>query len=309
MFPVLVRRMRQHPRPTPPHFDVARQVPVPPLLRCSEQGSTGKEAAPLACSSSTSSNSRLGAGARVLARFDGRTRWYPGTVLIAHEDGTFAIKFDTGEEKKHLPTKYVKPMERDSTGVAIAASLSPGPTTEMPAATSDTRTQSMRNSLAGSRSIPHDGGSQKLVELLNGIGKTSPSWSLLRLISAEVRSVPEDVLLDIPKAVLRSLLEHLHVLIEQACKSTAAGGPNDEDRSQSAGADLADDSDEEIAAAASTCSHALDAALLLLSIITVPKVRRPLVSLHLCFERDTHEESVSTCAHADSPRYPDRRGP
>ena len=48
-------------------------------------------------------------GDRVLARFKGRARWYPGVVCAANADGTFAIDYDDGDQEKHVLGRHIRP--------------------------------------------------------------------------------------------------------------------------------------------------------------------------------------------------------
>ena len=47
-------------------------------------------------------------GSRIRARFAGRTRWYPGVVVDAHDDGSYAIHYDDGDEEDHVAPVHIK---------------------------------------------------------------------------------------------------------------------------------------------------------------------------------------------------------
>ena len=44
----------------------------------------------------------LEVGDKVEARYRGRARWFPGTVMRRNRDGTFEIKYDDGEHGSGL---------------------------------------------------------------------------------------------------------------------------------------------------------------------------------------------------------------
>ena len=48
-------------------------------------------------------------GDRVLARFKGRARWYPGIVCAANADGTFAVDYDDGDKEEHVLEQHIRP--------------------------------------------------------------------------------------------------------------------------------------------------------------------------------------------------------
>ena len=56
-------------------------------------------------------------GMRVVGRFAGGRRWYPGRVRALHDDGTVHVAYDDGDEE-HAPRRLVKP---DDTKPAAAA--------------------------------------------------------------------------------------------------------------------------------------------------------------------------------------------
>lgn len=48
-------------------------------------------------------------GARILARFEGKKRWYPATVRAANADGTFAVDYQDGDFEERVLADHVKP--------------------------------------------------------------------------------------------------------------------------------------------------------------------------------------------------------
>eukprot|EP00325_Prymnesiales_sp_UTEX-LB-985_P003595 CAMPEP_0174712708 /NCGR_PEP_ID=MMETSP1094-20130205/13617_1 /TAXON_ID=156173 /ORGANISM="Chrysochromulina brevifilum, Strain UTEX LB 985" /LENGTH=456 /DNA_ID=CAMNT_0015911805 /DNA_START=57 /DNA_END=1423 /DNA_ORIENTATION=- len=79
------------------------------------------------------------AGARVLARFKGKKRWYPATVREANADGTFAVDYEDGDfeesvradhvkpDTSHMPTKVVRPPPKERISKRSGPSEKPGP--------------------------------------------------------------------------------------------------------------------------------------------------------------------------------------
>ena len=54
------------------------------------------------------SGSNFEVGQRVRARFEGRLRWFPGTVRAANADGTYAIDYDDGDAEDAVQAAHIK---------------------------------------------------------------------------------------------------------------------------------------------------------------------------------------------------------
>jgi len=50
-------------------------------------------------------------GARVEARFEGGDQWYPGKIFSAHDDGTYYIRFDDGDEEDRVPAASIRKVD------------------------------------------------------------------------------------------------------------------------------------------------------------------------------------------------------
>ena len=48
-------------------------------------------------------------GQSVDARFEGRSRWFPGVIQHINEDGTLAINYDDGDQEERVLQKHVRP--------------------------------------------------------------------------------------------------------------------------------------------------------------------------------------------------------
>jgi hypothetical protein len=110
-----------------------------------------------------------------------------------------------------------------------------------------------------------EGSSERLLELLEGIDASAePARSLIASIASEVRAMPETALLAVPTPSLRALFDALQLVIERA---TAEPGEGEGDA-------MDDEEDEggEDTGGATLRAHALEATLLLLSLVSVPKM-------------------------------------
>ena len=47
-------------------------------------------------------------GARVDTRYRGRSKYYPGAVAAVHDDGTYDIDYDDGEQEKHVVPELIR---------------------------------------------------------------------------------------------------------------------------------------------------------------------------------------------------------
>ena len=71
--------------------------------------------------------SGLSEGARVEARYRGKSKWYAGKVGRAHADGTYDVDYDDGEAERNVRAELVRPSlgsgggGGDATGGATAA--------------------------------------------------------------------------------------------------------------------------------------------------------------------------------------------
>ena len=51
------------------------------------------------------------AGTQVLARYKGKKKWYPGTVMKRNDDGTYEIMYDDGDKESGVSADFVKAAE------------------------------------------------------------------------------------------------------------------------------------------------------------------------------------------------------
>ena len=49
-------------------------------------------------------------------RYQGRSKWYPGAVRRAHDDGTLDIDYDDGEHERRVDEKHVRPLDDEPGG-------------------------------------------------------------------------------------------------------------------------------------------------------------------------------------------------
>jgi hypothetical protein len=55
-------------------------------------------------------------GAKVEARYRGKTRYYPGRISRDRGDGTYDIDYDDGEKEQRVMAELIKPLELDLSG-------------------------------------------------------------------------------------------------------------------------------------------------------------------------------------------------
>ena len=74
--------------------------------------------------SSGTASGMLRPGAAVTARFQMRTRWYPGVVRQINDDGTVMVDYDDGDHEPAVLPKYVKLNKGAAAAGPVASSLS-----------------------------------------------------------------------------------------------------------------------------------------------------------------------------------------
>mmetsp|Transcript_15990 Transcript_15990/g.24106 ORF Transcript_15990/g.24106 Transcript_15990/m.24106 type:complete len:980 (+) Transcript_15990:164-3103(+) len=65
--------------------------------------------------------SKYRVGDRILAKYGGKTKYYPGVISQVRADGTYDIRYDDGESEKNVPDHLIKPKSSQSaTGLKFA---------------------------------------------------------------------------------------------------------------------------------------------------------------------------------------------
>jgi len=97
--------------------DRERSVPARNVRRCGESGGTGGGRSSLSPRrpGNSASESSIGAGDRVEARYGGKMKWYKGRVTRANRDGTFDIDYDDGDRERGVAASLVR---RDGGGAS-----------------------------------------------------------------------------------------------------------------------------------------------------------------------------------------------
>ncbi|KOO23662.1 nipped-b-like protein [Chrysochromulina tobinii] len=236
--------------------------------------------------------SELAVGARVLARFKRRDRFFPGVITAVNRDNcTVSVCYDDGDEEEDVREQDVKPADPAQVFVKPMPAPTPAPTrapAPAPAPSSAVRRQSSMVKAVPPAAPPvadGEGSSERLLELLEGIDASAePARSLIASIATEVRAMPETALLAVPKPSLRALLDALQLVIGRAAEAAAAAAAAKEKARSKARAaaeaedgegDAMDDEEDEVGedtGGATLRAHALEATLLLLSLVSVPKM-------------------------------------
>eukprot|EP00900_Chrysochromulina_parva_P013343 jgi/Chrpa1/22009/Chrysochromulina_OHIO_Genome00012559-RA len=236
--------------------------------------------------------SELAVGARVLARFKRRDRFFPGVITAVNRDNcTVSVCYDDGDEEEDVREQDVKPADPAQVFVKPMPAPTPAPTrapAPAPAPSSAVRRQSSMVKAVPPAAPPvadGEGSSERLLELLEGIDASAePARSLIASIATEVRAMPETALLAVPKPSLRALLDALQLVIGRAAEAAAAAAAAKEKARSKARAaaeaedgegDAMDDEEDEggeDTGGATLRAHALEATLLLLSLVSVPKM-------------------------------------
>ena len=75
-------------------------------------------------------------GTRVLARFERKARWYPGTVRAVHSDGSYSIDYEDGDAETRVPADHVKLDAKLPVSAVASGEVAPDPKAKAKAALS-----------------------------------------------------------------------------------------------------------------------------------------------------------------------------
>jgi hypothetical protein len=96
-----------------------------------------EEAAPAPAPASAAEEATSGgfeAGTQVLARYKGKKKWYPGTVMKRNDDNTYEIMYDDGDKESGVSADFVKAVEEADKGAKTqrrqVAAPAPAPAAE-----------------------------------------------------------------------------------------------------------------------------------------------------------------------------------
>ena len=225
--------------------DVCNKEVVPPTPTGGEAAAAG---APVA---TPSSSSKFHLGQQVDARFEGRQRWYPGTVKGVNDDGTLAIAYADGDEEERVLCKHVRPTKASTPAPKKPGSAEKGsdaqpakpdgePAGAAPSSSGkpESASKASRNG-ASAASAPRaapplearrrakpvkrqlapdatDGrGEGRMLELMGDVdGAAPPSRSAMHAMSIEVRALSVEQRLRLPAERLQSLLEAVQPLLK-----------------------------------------------------------------------------------------------
>ena len=231
-------------------------------------------------------------------------------MLAAHEDGSFFVRYDDGDEEANVPARHIKldaspqkgaktptadapealdvgggegnessarsqcgkrPAESAASSSAAAERPHKKPAAPPPPAVK----RGAPRAAAPKSGAPTAGGEDEddadvetLLEQISSIDDGTPSRATVAAISNQVRALPEEALLSVPRPQLRSLVEALHLVITAAAGRAALTTTDADDAAEVDG----DGGGEDDTARSGDLGRALEAALLLLNLVTVPKM-------------------------------------
>ena len=100
------------------------------LIRALEEAAP----APAAAAAEEATSGGFEAGMQVLARYKGKKKWYPGTVMKRNDDGTYEIMYDDGDKESGVSADFVKAPEAADKGAKTqrrqVAAPAPAPATD-----------------------------------------------------------------------------------------------------------------------------------------------------------------------------------